>query len=234
VAAALDDDLDRLYGLPLDEFTAARNELAAALRKEGRKQEADEVKALQKPSVAAWTVNQLARTQRKAIGQLLELAESQREALGRGDTAAMREAGERERTVVRELVAAARRILREQERGSDAVVEKIATTLRAAPGDPDARALLERGRLAREVEATGFGALAGVQPRPAPDRRAEKRERAKELRAQVRELQRRARELAREADRAEAAAAAARAEADEAAEAAARAEHELELLESSK
>jgi hypothetical protein len=232
VASALDDELDRLYGLPLDAFTAARNELAAALKKEGRKEEAEEVKRLQKPTVVAWTVNQLARSEPKAMAQLLELAESQRQALGRGDTAAMRDAGERERSAVRELVAAARRLLREQARGSDAVVEKVATTLRAAPGDPEARGLLERGRLAREVEATGFGALAGVRPRPAPDRRAEQRERAKELRAEVRELQRRARELAREAERADAAAASARAAADEAAQAAARAEQEL--LEASK
>jgi len=231
VAATLDAELDRLYGLALDEFTGARNELATALRREGRKEEAEEVKRLQKPSIAAWTVNQLARAERERVGELLQLADSQREALGRGDTAAMREASDRERAVVRELVAAARRLLREQGRGTDAVVEKVATTLRAAPGDPAAHELLRRGRLGREVEATGFGALAGVEPRPAqksaPDRRAEQRERAKELRARVRELQRQARELAREAERAESAAAAARAAADKAAEAVARAEQQL-------
>jgi len=51
---ALEERLDELYALPLDEFTAARNELAKALRAEGKREEADAVKALAKPSVTAW------------------------------------------------------------------------------------------------------------------------------------------------------------------------------------
>lgn len=39
---------DELYGLPLAGFTAARNELAARLRKEGYRAEAEAVKALAK------------------------------------------------------------------------------------------------------------------------------------------------------------------------------------------
>jgi hypothetical protein len=52
---------DDLYALPPGEFTRARDERAKGLRKEGRRDEADEVKALRKPTVAAWALNQLAR-----------------------------------------------------------------------------------------------------------------------------------------------------------------------------
>ena len=45
---------DDLYALPPGDFTRARDERAKALRKEGRREEADAVKALRKPTVAAW------------------------------------------------------------------------------------------------------------------------------------------------------------------------------------
>ena len=58
---AVEQAADLLYGLPLDEFTPARNAAAKELRDQGLKAEADAVKALAKPSVAAWAVNQLTR-----------------------------------------------------------------------------------------------------------------------------------------------------------------------------
>ena len=45
-----DERVDALYGLPLDEFTAARDALAKDLRKEGECPGAEWVKALRKPS----------------------------------------------------------------------------------------------------------------------------------------------------------------------------------------
>lgn len=50
----LDTEIDRLYQLPLDEFTAARNALAKASGKD-----ATEVRQLAKPPLAAWAINQL-------------------------------------------------------------------------------------------------------------------------------------------------------------------------------
>ncbi|HET9787557.1 MAG TPA: hypothetical protein VFP47_10510, partial [Pyrinomonadaceae bacterium] len=55
----LDDELDTLFKLPLAEFTSARNTLAARLKKTGHGDEAVLVQALAKPSISAWTVNQL-------------------------------------------------------------------------------------------------------------------------------------------------------------------------------
>ena len=51
--------IDALYQEPLDAFTAKRNALAAELRKAGDRATADVVKALSKPSVTAWAINQV-------------------------------------------------------------------------------------------------------------------------------------------------------------------------------
>ncbi len=45
---------DELFRLPLSEFTAARNALAAKLKKDGDSAESDRIKALSKPPVSAW------------------------------------------------------------------------------------------------------------------------------------------------------------------------------------
>src|SRR5262249_48944430 len=55
----LNDDIDGLFRLPLTEFIGARKTLAARLKNEGRADEADRVKALTKPSISVWAVNQL-------------------------------------------------------------------------------------------------------------------------------------------------------------------------------
>ena len=71
-------DVDDLYGLPLDRFVPERTALSRELRKAGEREQAGEVAALRKPSVAAWAVNQLVRTQRKAIDELLEAGDGLR------------------------------------------------------------------------------------------------------------------------------------------------------------
>src|SRR3954453_1910413 len=55
------DEADELYGLPDDEFTAARDALAKRLRGEKRREDADAVKALRRPSVAAGAINRAVR-----------------------------------------------------------------------------------------------------------------------------------------------------------------------------
>src|SRR4051794_41928643 len=71
-----DDDIDRLYELPLSEFTAARNALAKELGGEQGKR----VKALRKPSVAAWALNQAVRGAPDKLREFLSAGEGLREA----------------------------------------------------------------------------------------------------------------------------------------------------------
>jgi hypothetical protein len=197
------DEIDRLYGLPLDEFTAARNELARRLKREGDEEAAADVSALRKPSVAAWVVNQLARERRGELRALLGAAADVK--------AGSPDAAERFRSAVDELALAGREVLvRAGRQPSDSVLQQVATTLRvAAAEDPDALAV---GRLTRELRASGFAAaLAGSAPpkragaRTPPRRPPRDRARLEEARRAVAEARAQAAQLRRdalEADRA--------------------------------
>src|SRR5215212_8793341 len=74
------DDVDALFQLPLTEFTAARNALAGRMKKSGHSGDADAIKALPKPSVAAWVVNQLYWKHRSAFDRLIDTGERFRRA----------------------------------------------------------------------------------------------------------------------------------------------------------
>lgn len=230
MADPVEDELGRLYELPLEEFTAARNELARRLKQAGDAR-AEEVRRLSKPSVAVWTVNQLARHERAAVRKLLRAADALRKAqertLAGGPPDALVKAQRAEREALRALADHARALLADAgRRATEATLERVTSTLGAAAVDGGARALLEAGRLDAELEPAGFEALAGMAPAPravAPKRSAEQ-ERRQKLRARLQELEREAREAERAAERAEAdaqakrrTAAAARAAADAAA-----------------
>ena len=68
-------ELDRLFALPLDEFTQARNELARRAREEGQRARAARVMELRKPTLPAWVVNQLARRREVEVRRLIEAGE---------------------------------------------------------------------------------------------------------------------------------------------------------------
>jgi hypothetical protein len=195
--SAGDPEVDRLYSLPLDEFTGGRNELAARLGREGKREQAKHVRGLRRPTLAAWTVNQLVRRRRHDVDALLEagvkLREQQQAVLLGDSTEGLREATEAARSALESLVDSARIVLDEQgRRSTDATVEAVARTLRAAAIDPEAGELLAQGRLTREVESVGFDALAGMMV-PA-ERGRERRtkqapaERPAETRAQERRI----------------------------------------------
>src|SRR5882724_13294661 len=76
----LENDLEALFRLPVAEFTAARNTLAAQLKKGGRRDESDRVKALAKPSITAWAVNQLYWQHREAFDRLIATGQRFRQA----------------------------------------------------------------------------------------------------------------------------------------------------------
>jgi hypothetical protein len=188
----LPDEADRLYDLPLEAFTKARNELAAELSRSGRKDEAEQVRHLRKPSAGAWAANQLARRHRRELDAFLKTAAQLRSAqLGTGD---VRAATQAERDALARLLRLA------GEYGSDAQLARVRETLQAAAVDDEAAELLRAGRLERELETAGFGALlTGPAPkrgkRPArrgPDPSAKRA--VAEARGRVAELRRSARE----------------------------------------
>ncbi|HEU0057190.1 MAG TPA: hypothetical protein VFQ08_08020 [Gaiella sp.] len=231
----LDAEIDRLYGLPLAEFTKERDALARRLRADGKRDEATAIAGLRKPVLAAWVVNRLARACRTDVESLVEAAAAIR--AGKPD------AGERFRTIADGLARAARELLAAADRRpSDAVLRDVATTLRAAAAaEPD---VLLRGRLTEPVEATGFEAMAGAAPRrpssPAAGRQPKKKKKPQPDRARVQaarkalaEARDEARRLARAADAAEREASRLRADADAAGQGVADAAAALEKLASS-
>ena len=238
--ASVEREIDRLFELPLEEFTAARNEVAKRLAKDGDKERADEVRALAKPSVPVWTVNQLARREKPMVRSLLDagakLRKAQERALGGGDPAALRTAQSDEREALRTLTHRAGELLREADRpAGQAVLERINKTLAAAAVTEGAREDLKAGRLTSELRVSGFESLAGFEA-PAPprdelaERRQQKAEREKErrrLEKRAQDLDRRATQAEEKADEAEAAAAEARDAADEARNAADEAAEDL-------
>ena len=161
-------ELQELYGLPLERFTDERNVLAKALRKEGRRDEAAEVSGLRKPSVAAWAVNQLVRTQRRDVAALFEAGDDLREAqsqllAGHGEADVLRDAVEAERAAVDQLTHKARGLLSsEGHELTSATLERVSETLNAAALDEDLRAQMRDGCLVRELHHVGLGGLGGA------------------------------------------------------------------------
>jgi colicin import membrane protein len=151
-----------------------------------------------------------------------ELRKAQERALsGKGVSDLQDRLGE-QRRAVRALARLGRDILADEGRSaSDAIVERIAKTLDAAALDDGARFQLRAGRLADELEPSGFEALAGMTPARAPTKRsgaakpkdagiAEARRRIHEAKGEARARSREAVQAEREAERAESAAAEAR------------------------
>jgi hypothetical protein len=205
----LEDELDRLYALPLNEFTAARDEIAKRLRGEGERELADEVKQLRKPSVAVWLVNRLAREREVDVKRLLKAGEAMAKAQAKATREDLGAARRDEEHALERLALAAR----ETGVGAQAV-DRAIQTLRAASLTPEGRELLKRGRLTEELEPPGFEALAGMPAptraktkagRPRRDNRKvkEARELVEKLKAEERDLAGAARAAKREADRAE-------------------------------
>jgi hypothetical protein len=202
VPARVEKAIDDLYGQPLDRFTPARDALVHELRQAGDKAAADEVKRLRKPTVSAWAINQLARKERMRIRSLLVAGEKLRKAhaelLGGGRPAEVRQASDAERKAIDHLVSSAAKILSQTgHSASESALERVATTLRAAAVDEDGRAVLERGRLTRDLDPTGFGPLdltakPGRQ-RSKAGRRADEGDRRRQERRQAVEEQVRAR-----------------------------------------
>ena len=187
--------VEDLYGGDLEDFTARRNDAAKQLRAQGDGEAAQRVKALKKPSRGAWAINRVSASDARLRKELLDAGAKLRKAqenlvAGAGDSAGLREAGERERAAVEGALQAARAV--SEHAGatlSPAVLERVRKTLHAVALDEDVRRDFERHRLTTEHEAAGLGGLSAVGSAPARKRDAEKRRRD-ELRAAEAEVER--------------------------------------------
>jgi hypothetical protein len=164
-AGVPEKEVDALYGLPLEEFTKARNELARDLRGRGEREAAKWVGGLAKPTVPAWAVNQVMRTQRKDARALLAAGERLRKAhegaaTGKASASGLRRAVDTERAAVERLSRAAGGLKNASGRDlSEGVLDRVTQTLHAISSDSEARSLASAGRLPRERRAADVGAF---------------------------------------------------------------------------
>lgn len=169
-----DQRVDELFRLSPDEFTSARDELAGRLRAAGDTDQAAQVKALRRPTRAAWALNQLARQEREGLQRLREsgdaLARQQRRVLSGLPPSGLRAAQEARRELTEQLLARAVAVLREAGVAPDPHADAVRGALDAAALDADAGEELLEGRLSRPLEPpSGFPALSALTLEPSDE-----------------------------------------------------------------
>ena len=159
-----DAEIDALFRLPLAEVSAARNALAAQLKKSGREIDAERVKSLAKPPATAWAVNQLHWQNPKAIDQLIGVAERIRKAqTGRLKNADVRDLLNEKKRMMATLMERASAILSEAgHAASPDALRRVSATLEALAVWGSTEGAPKAGRLTADLDPPGFDALAAV------------------------------------------------------------------------
>src|SRR5262245_41153626 len=225
-----------LFRVSPEQFTVARNQLVAELRRAGEVAVADSVAKLPRPTPAVWAINQVAHQDGAVVERLLNAADQLRHAqLGRS-SADVPASARAYREAVAGVVEQSLAQLKDAGRPATAATRtRLTGTIMAAATDPELRDSLRTGRLSREHAITGFDVFANARPPlrvvrskakpPAPppvDRDLMRRQAAAQLRletaraeltraeSRIRELEKAAAEAARHAAEAQERAAAAR------------------------
>ncbi|WP_028658846.1 hypothetical protein [Nocardioides insulae] len=148
---------EELYGLPLAEFTPARDARARELK---GTPEGPVVKRLRKPSTAAWVVDLLVRHETEQVDQILIVGEALREASAGMDAGQLRQLTRQRRQLTAAVTTRARALAREHGlRVTPAVADQVEATLTAAMIDEGAAGAVRSGLLVSTLAATGVDAV---------------------------------------------------------------------------
>jgi hypothetical protein len=154
---AIEAEIDKLFQLPPDQFTAARNALA-----KGGGAQAAAIKALTKPPIAAWAVNRLYWQNRERYEALVEASNEMRKthrAVIEGRKGDLRTAGREHEAALDAALKSTLALLKDAgQPATDTTRHAILNTLRALPSDE------APGRLTKALTPGGFELLAGVTP----------------------------------------------------------------------
>jgi hypothetical protein len=224
VGMDIENEIDALFALPLADFTGARNALAARLKKEGRVNDAERVKSLQKPPVSAWAVNQLYWRHREAFDRLLATGEQFRKAQTSrlsGKEADLAQSRSARRESLNQLSGLAAELLQEGgHNASPETLRRVGTTLEAISAYAALPAGFHPGRLTEDTDPPGFDALTALisdVPKTRQQKNAAGETRIAEAKAALREAEqavKRARVIAEETNAARKNAAAVKKEAE--------------------
>lgn len=158
------DEVDGLFKLPLAEFIEARNALAKRLKQSGRADDANLVKTLVKPSVSAWTVNQLYWNHRVAFDRLLAAGQRFHKAQASGlsgKVADLRGSLDARREALLRLSELAESLLTEAGHSSSPdTIHRVTTTLEAISAHASVSDGPTLGRLSQDVDPPGFELMA--------------------------------------------------------------------------
>lgn len=160
-----EDELDTLYGVPPEEFTAQSTKLAAAAKQRGDADAAKRISAARKPTTAAWIVNRLALRRKDTKQRLADLGDRLRAAHAAMDGDRIRDLSAEQHKLIDALARAAFEAASEAgyvERPSSSLRDDLTSTLQAAIADPEVRARL--GRLAKAERWAGFGTFGEAVP----------------------------------------------------------------------
>ena len=165
------DPVDELFSGALADFIKRRDALVKELKQAGDKDTAAAVKALRKPSTAAWSVNQVARRRPDDVDALIasarEVHAAQARAVQGKDAGELRTTTERWRKQIHSLAADVANDAGEQYR------DDAAATFEAASTSEEWSGVLRSGRLMTTLSPSGFG-LADM-PDPVLTRRPHER-----------------------------------------------------------
>lgn len=150
---------DELYALALPEFTPARDARAKEL-KAGDADLAKRVKALKKPSTAAWVVNLLVRREAEQVEQVLAVGTALREAQAAMSGEELRTLTRQRRQLTAAVTGQARRVAAAAGvKVTQAVADQVEATLTAAMVDEGCAAAVRSGLLVAALATTGVDAV---------------------------------------------------------------------------
>lgn len=185
---------EELADLPPEDFVAARDALAKALKAEGKVTEAAEVKKLKKPTVQAWITEQVRRHHDDVVdalrGASAAVATAQEHAIASGDRDALKEATAARRDALKDVGRAVEQVLARNGRPAT-YKDEVVSTIEHAVTD--------------EVTGGGFGLRDDVKlpKRKAPARDLEAERRAAEAEAEITAATERVERARRELQKAE-------------------------------
>jgi hypothetical protein len=163
-----------LFGVPPEEFVAARGAIVKRLRAAKDRDAASEVAGWRRPSVADWALNLVARRSGSTVERFLEVAESARGAQeaaveGRADAGRLRAVVADLRSATDAMLSAAEAALVDRDRAAAPHVAALGTRLNEIATNPALGDQLRVGCLgAGEVAAVDlFGGLPPAPSRPA-------------------------------------------------------------------
>ena len=187
----LPQEAEKLFAVEPDQFVAERDRIVRKLRSEDRREDADIVAGLRKPTVVVFAVNRAARDRPKAAAGAAEAARKVRETQVAGEPESFRKAAADLETAL-ELLAevAVAHVAPHGKPPTDAMRRRVRDLLRTAVADDDAREALVRGVLTEELETVGFSSYAGMDSAPSK----QQRKRSGPSRADEQEAKRRERE----------------------------------------